>query len=379
MKKILFMLLIVYALAPAMSVQADSLLSYAMTPVYPQDIEDGEYTVEARSDSKYFNVKDAVLTVRDGQMRLRFTIPSLSYLYVYEGTAKEARKAEESDWIPREQEGETSVFEITADALNKEIPCAAYSKARKRWYGRNLVIYAASLPADALRISLPDYDLIDRALAYYEEAGFTDGEKAENIKEAETSKESETALNEETAENASAQGKVSAVEDAENAENKDSGAGFDTGKSPEAVRVDLDDGEYSIECNMTGGSGRASISSPALFVVRDGRAYARLIWSSTYYDYMLVDGVRYENLTTDGGNSSFEIPVTVMDEGMTVIADTTAMGDPVEIEYVLTFYSDSIGDRGLVPQEAAKKVLTVALVIIVAGGILNHFVKKSRQ
>ena len=54
------------------------------------------------------------------------------------------------------------------------------------------------------------------------------------------------------------------------------------------------------------------------------------------------------------------------------------MGDPVEIEYTLNFYSETIGEKGQIPQEAAKKVLMIAAVLIVAGGILNHFVKKRR-
>ena len=337
------LLMAVLAGVCAVPVKADPLLTYGMLPVYPQDIEDGTYDVEARSDSTYFKMQDAVLTVKDGEMKLRFAIHSLSYLYVYEGTAKEARHSEESTWIERTEEDSESIFEISVDALNKEIPCAAYSKARKRWYGRNIVIYADSLPEDALKIELPDYELIGNALAYYEEAGMIDMSSLEEKKEEE---------------NAAA------------AENEGTN---------EAVSVDLDDGEYSIECNMTGGSGRASISSPTILYVRDGKAYAHLIWSSTYYDYMLLGPEKYLNLTTDGGNSTFEIPITVMDEGMTVIADTTAMGDPVEIEYVLTFYSDSIGDKGLVPQEAAKKVLVVALIVLVAGGILNYFVKRKRQ
>jgi len=334
--------LLVTVLLGAVPVKADPLLTYGMLPVYPQDIEDGTYEVEVRSDSTYFKMQDAELTVKDGEMKLRFAIHSLSYLYVFEGTAKEARHSEESSFIERTEEDGVSIFEISADALNKEIPCAAYSKARKRWYGRNVVIYADSLPKDALKIELPDYELIGNALEYYEEAGMVD---LDSLSEKEEENAPET----------------------------------DEGLAPEAVRVDLDDGEYSIECNMTGGSGRASISSPTILTVRDGKAYAHLIWSSTYYDYMLIGPEKFLNQTTDGGNSTFDIPVTVLDEGMTVIADTTAMGDPVEIEYVLTFYSESIGDKGLVPQEAAKKVLVVALVVIIAGGILNYFVKRKRQ
>ena len=326
----------------ARPVAADPLLSYGMTPIYAQDVENGTYPVEVMSDSPYFKMRDASLSVQDGEMTLRFAIHSLSYLYVFEGTAKEARHTEdESLFIPREEKDGESIFTIHVDALNKEIPCAAYSKGRKKWYGRNVVVYASSLPQDALKIDLPDYALIQDALEYYEEAGMTDLSKR-----------------------------------AEEEETSDAGTEAETN---EAVPVDLDDGEYSIECNMTGGSGRASISSPTILMVKDGRAYAHLLWSSTYYDYMLLGGEKFLNQTTDGGNSTFDIPITAFDEGITVIADTTAMGDPVEIEYVLTFYSDSIGDKGLVPQEAAKKVLIYAAVVIAVGGVLNYFVKRKRS
>ena len=56
-----------------------------------------------------------------------------------------------------------------------------------------------------------------------------------------------------------------------------------------------------------------------------------------------------------------------MDEGMPVIADTTAMGAPHEIDYTLTFYSDSIGSKSQLPQEAAKRVVAVAVVIMLVG------------
>ena len=147
----------------------------------------------------------------------------------------------------------------------------------------------------------------------------------------------------------------------------------------DAVAIDLPDGEYSIEVNMTGGSGRASVSSPTWLIVKDGHAYARLLWSSSYYDYMIVDEKRYDNLTDDGSNSTFVIPITAMDEEIPVVADTTAMGDPVEIEYNLTFYSNTVDDKDAIPQEAAIKVLWIALVIIVVGGILNYVLKKRRN
>lgn len=101
----------------------------------------------------------------------------------------------------------------------------------------------------------------------------------------------------------------------------------------------LADGTYDINFDFEGGSGKASISSPAKVTVSGGSAVATVEWSSPNYDYMIVDGQKYLPVNTDG-NSVFEIPVT-LDVPMQVIGDTVAMSMPHEIEYTLTFHSDS--------------------------------------
>lgn len=145
------------------------------------------------------------------------------------------------------------------------------------------------------------------------------------------------------------------------------------------MEIDREDGEYSIQVDLEGGSGKATVTSPTILTVKDGQAYAQIQWSSSNYDYMIVDGEKYLPTNEEGMNSVYEIPILSMDEGMPVIADTVAMGAPHEIEYTLTFYSDSIGSKSQLPQEAAKRVVAVAMVIIVGGGILNYFVNKKRR
>lgn len=145
------------------------------------------------------------------------------------------------------------------------------------------------------------------------------------------------------------------------------------------IETDLEDGEYSIQVDLEGGSGKASVSSPTLMLVKNGRMYAQLQWSSSNYDYMIVDGEKFLNESEEGRNSVFTIPVTALDDKMEVIADTLAMGAPHEIDYTLTFYEASIGSKGQLPQEAAKRVVAVAMVIIVGGGILNYFVNKRNR
>ena len=105
--------------------------------------------------------------------------------------------------------------------------------------------------------------------------------------------------------------------------------------------VDLEDGTYTAEVTLEGGSGRATIESPAAITVKDGVATASIVWSSPNYDYMIVDGKKLLPVNTEG-NSVFEIPVASFDTALDVIADTVAMSKPHEIEYKITFDSSTI-------------------------------------
>lgn len=108
-----------------------------------------------------------------------------------------------------------------------------------------------------------------------------------------------------------------------------------------AETLGLADGEYTVEVSLEGGSGKASVDSPARLTVENGQAYAEIVWSSSNYDYMIVDGERYDMTNTEG-NSTFMIPVTRFDRKMNVSADTTAMSVPHEIEYTLYFDSSTV-------------------------------------
>ena len=101
------------------------------------------------------------------------------------------------------------------------------------------------------------------------------------------------------------------------------------------------DGTYTCEVTLEGGSGRATVESPAALTVADGKMTATIVWSSPNYDYMLVDGEKYLPTNTEG-NSTFEIPVAALDTALDVTADTVAMSTPHEIEYTLTFDSASL-------------------------------------
>ena len=103
-----------------------------------------------------------------------------------------------------------------------------------------------------------------------------------------------------------------------------------------------EDGNYTAKVTLSGGTGRATIQSPARLRCANGQFYATILWSSPNFDYMKVGGARYELISAPGANSTFEIPVAAFDTPLSVIADTVAMSEPHEVEYTLTFDSASL-------------------------------------
>lgn len=106
-------------------------------------------------------------------------------------------------------------------------------------------------------------------------------------------------------------------------------------------QLGLEDGTYIADGTLEGGSGRATISSPVELTVKDGQMTARIEFSSPYYDYMIVDGEKYEPENTEG-NSQFTIPMAGFDAGVPVTADTVAMSEPHEIDYEIVLDSTTL-------------------------------------
>ena len=119
-----------------------------------------------------------------------------------------------------------------------------------------------------------------------------------------------------------------------------------------AEELNLKDGEYTAEVTMEGGSGRATIDSPTDISVKDGKVTAEIKWSSSHYDYMLVDP-------------------------LAVTADTVAMSTPHEIEYTLTFASDTVTASG--SGSGMSGSVNIALWIAVAVAVFIPAVTRMRR
>lgn len=237
-----------------------------MTPIDGSQVKDGVYDITVDSSSSMFQIVSCELTVENGSMTAQMTMGGTGYLYVYMGTGEQAANADESEYIPFDEDAAGAhTYTVPVEALDAGVPCAAFSKNKEKWYDRTLVFRADSLPTDAF-----------------------------------------------------AEGIVTTAED-----------------------LALADGDYQVDVTLEGGSGRASVESPAQMTAENGKVTATIVWSSSNYDYMKVDGVCYDAVI-ENDRSVFTIPVTCFDWKMAVVADTIAMSQPHEIDYALRFDSASI-------------------------------------
>ena len=234
-----------------------------MIEVFASDIIEGDYEIEVESSSSMFRIVKCALHVKDGNMNARLTMSGKGYTKLFLGKAEDASNAGGTgEILPLEGE-ENSTFDVPVSVLNSPIKCAAFSTRKKKWYDRDILFNAGSLPKQALLI----YPFRQQ-------------------------------------------------------------------------EVNLKNGNYLVSVTLSGGSGKAKITSPAIITVKDRKAQAKIEWSSRNYDYMKVNGERFEaddKILDKGGNSTFVIPVYAFDTEVPVLADTNAMSQSHEILYQLKF------------------------------------------
>lgn len=138
------------------------------------------------------------------------------------------------------------------------------------------------------------------------------------------------------------------------------------------------DGRYTIEVALAGGSGRASITSPAEVTLANGKMTAKIIWSSPNYDLMLVDGAKYFPVNAEG-NSTFELPIATLDQDIVVSAETTAMSQPHMIDYTLCFNSATLKSAGEDQMGWIIVAIAGGMGMVVAIRILSKRQKRRRE
>lgn len=114
-------------------------------------------------------------------------------------------------------------------------------------------------------------------------------------------------------------------------------------KTPAELK--LEEGKtYEVEAKLSGGSGKASIQNPTVVTLQDDKMLVTLVWSSSNYDYMVVDDQKYLN-ENEGGSSTFTVEMKGMGMEYPVKANTTAMSTPHEIEYTIYLDPESVKEK----------------------------------
>lgn len=335
-----------------------------LAPIYGVEVKDGTYQVEIDSSSSMFRIVKAELTVDNGEMSAVITLSGTGYLKLFMGTREEAANALEEALIPYVEDAEGAyTYTIPVEVLNKEFDCAAFSKRKESWYDRQLVVLADSLPEDAV---------ISKEEEQSEESNDVTLKENKEVEEAnkettEESKEVAEKNNEDTTEENNEADVTTSEVSEENTKTSEQ----------KPVRIQADDGAYTMEVTLSGGSGKATVISPAVINVSNQTATARIEWSSSNYDYMLVNGEKYFPVNTEG-NSVFEIPVLALDEEMTVVADTVAMSKAHEIEYTLMFHSKTLKSKSRLDKNTLIRY-GLCFVAAAGGGFAGVIVYRKKK
>ena len=133
----------------------------------------------------------------------------------------------------------------------------------------------------------------------------------------------------------------------------------DASSDKEIKSYTLSDGEYEPDgFSFTGGTGKLRITCGKV-TVRDGQATAALTFDSGKIIYVKVNDVQYEPVSQTEDTSVYEIPVE-LNTNYSILACTTAMSEPHEIEYTLYISlgneEDAFAEEDLVRMENAPEV-----------------------
>lgn len=138
-------------------------------------------------------------------------------------------------------------------------------------------------------------------------------------------------------------------------------SGGDSGYAPPVdSSTTLKDGTYTPDSfSWSGGTGKLSISCSSI-EVKNGQAYATIVFSSTKVDQLKAAGGLYYK--QGSGNAVFKIPVN-LNTNNTIVARTTAMSQPHWIEYTI-YVGLGEGEGQAEKAKEAKKAAAEAKVKI---------------
>ena len=301
------------------------------TPTPEATVANGIYSMDVTSSSSMFKVVDCILTAKDGKMSAVLTLSGTGYGYLYMGTKEEAASADQSSWIPYQvnEEGKYT-YTVPVEALDKEIAVAAYSIKKGIWYDRTLTFQSETMK------KIADLNSTDS-----ENKG--DSGNNGNTGNPGTTGGSNNTGNTGTNNSAFPGGSVSGTNSGKTDGNDgkaDNVSKYESDTSGSTSHVDsgttLKDGVYTPDrFTWSGGTGKVQITCNKV-TIKNGQAYATLVFSSDHYQYVKANGNKY--YTTKGGGSATVVIPVALNQNNKIIGMTDKMSVAHEIEYTIFIY-----------------------------------------
>lgn len=301
------------------------------TPTPEATVANGIYSMDVTSSSSMFKVVDCILTAKDGKMSAVLTLSGTGYGYLYMGTKEEAASADQSSWIPYQvnEEGKYT-YTVPVEALDKEIAVAAYSIKKGIWYDRTLTFQSETMK------KIADLNSTDS-----ENKG--DSGNNGNTGNSGTTGGSNNTGNTGTNNSAFPGGSVSGTNSGKTDGNDgkaDNVSKYESDTSGSTSHVDsgttLKDGVYTPDrFTWSGGTGKVQITCNKV-TIKNGQAYATLVFSSDHYQYVKANGNKY--YTTKGGGSATAVIPVALNQNNKIIGMTDKMSVAHEIEYTIFIY-----------------------------------------
>ena len=281
-------------------------------------LENGIYSIDVESSASMFRVVDCKLTSKDGKMSAVLTLSGTGYGYLYMGTKEEAAAADQSSWIPfvADSNGKYT-YTIPVEALDKGIDVAAYSIKNAIWYDRILTFKSETVKKIG--------DISDDNNGNNNNNGNNSGNNGNNGNNNSGNNGSVLKPNDGKAENESKY------------EADTSGATSQVNSS-----TTLADGVYTPDrFTWSGGTGKVKIYCNKI-TIKNGQAYATLVFDSDHYQYVKANGNTYYT-TKGGGTATVTIPVA-LNQNNKILGMTDKMSVAHEIEYTIFVYLAAAGN-----------------------------------
>ena len=286
-------------------------------------LEDGTYQTNVESSASMFKVVDCVLTSKGGQMSAVITLSGTGYDKLYMGTAADAEKASESEYISYVTDSEGRyTFTVPVAALDTGIAVAAHSVKKDLWYDRTLTFQSEGMEKiEDLTDPDPGTDP-ENPGGDTQEPGDNPGTTPGGNTGTETKPGNDGKPDTESSYTSDLSGSTGAVNNS----------------------TTLADGVYTPDSfSWSGGSGRVGISCNKV-TITGGQAYATLVFSSSSYQYVKANGNIYYG-TQSGDTSVFVIPVA-LNRNNQIIGMTTRMSAAHEITYSIYVYLAAAAGNG---------------------------------